>query len=155
MAFFLYHTPGKSGAGWKELCKGLILAWTWDAVVLLGWGCSSSLWAQIWVPRLCTPSPAKHNSISIMFLLLIFVDIKGGFQSLLKLVGFLLLDLNVLRWGLKCLLHSATLMVPHDMQIPFLFLLVCPLWLKSHANCKNINHHVLFKPNRLSAAGRP
>lgn len=89
--------------------------------------------------------------------LFIFMHIKGGFQRLLKLVVSFLLGLNMFRWGLKrfCLLHSAALTVPHDTQIPFLFLFVCPLWLKSHANRKTINHCVLFKPNPLSAAGRP
>lgn len=75
----------------------------------------------------------------------------------LKLVCSFLLGSSMPRWGQKwfCLLHSATPAVPYDTQLPFLFLLVCPLWLKSHANCKNINHYVLFKPNPLSAAGRP
>lgn len=75
----------------------------------------------------------------------------------LKSVCSFLLGSSMPRWGQKwfCLLHSATPAVPYDTQLPFLFLPVCPLWLKSHANCKNINHYVLFKPNPLSAAGRP
>lgn len=101
---------------------------------------------------LCTPAPAKHNTISVMSF--IFFHTTGSLQNI-NIDGFLSIGLThaSMRPEWFCLLHSATLAAPHEAQIPFLFLLVCLLWQESHADCKNINHYVLFKPNPLSAAG--